>query len=344
MIPEQAWELVPNEMPGDIEKWVISFAGAAELSERERRAYAWANYLLSRVDGRVISTAVLGLLIPNGNPDKYVLADISAGFIPFPKAVMGLSNTTPRQARMGHGVRFVEADESNYAFGVVIGVQSVARSSEDNAETSAELSQMVSIDNFPVVAEYRRIVEGAPPHPIGVVSACYAKPRSSKRFIGPPWANGVVIARHVLGSLGFSTGTMVPMRTGLSIPVVDIDGTTTIDAAILDCATIPHGTSPLALTAAVAPGTNVDIRTATGKFSAQALRIYEDPHYYGNRMSHRVFIDNVGISGDSGSLVARTSHLDAVGLYMGSAGGSPPEGLVQSMRQVVQYFDVDLFD
>jgi hypothetical protein len=343
MIPEQAWGLVPNEIPAELEEWVLSFADAAEFSERERRAYAWANYLLSRLDGRVVSTAVLGLLIPSGDFKAYEVVDISAGFIPYSGSSGELGNGIARQLRMSYNVPSVMTYEGSYAFGVVIGVQSAAPTSEENLGSGTELSQLVAIDNFPVVAEYRRLVESAPPNPMGVVSACYAKPRLSKRFFGPSWSNGIIIARHVLGNLGFSPGTLVPMRSGISIPVVDIDGATTIDAAILDCVASPT-VSPLSLPAAVAPSTTVDIRTATGSFSAQVLRIYEDPHYYGNMMSHRAFIDKVGISGDSGSLVVRTSHLDAVGLYMGSTGGLPAEGIVQSMRQVVQYFDVDLFD
>jgi hypothetical protein len=129
------------------------------------------------------------------------------------------------------------------------------------------------------------------------------------------------------------------------MPVVDIDtGASTIDAAILDCGSLPAYVSSLPLAPAVAPGCAVDVITSGAPFNATVLTINDHPSYFGNLVAHRVFVDAVGASGDSGSLVVTRNPRHAVGLYMGSTGGHSPEGLVQSMRQVVQYFDVDLHD
>ena len=344
MIPDQAWQLVPDNLPVEIEPWVTNFAARAEFTPRETAAYVWATHLLRQLNGQVISTAVLGLLIPSGEPTEYEIIDISAGFIPYSKSG-GSGSTTPRELRLAYPVPSVAADDYNYSFGVVIGLRLLVAKTKEEPRVTPDLSQLVALSGgFPVVAEYRQVLESAPPHPTGVTSACYAKPRSSKRFAGPLWNGGILIARHVLGNLGFSPGTLVPMRSGALLTVADIDAATTIDAAILDCGTVPTGSAPLALAPAVSVGTTVQIRTVGGGFSAQVLRIYEHQSYYGNMMSHRLFTDAVGVPGDSGSLVTRASHLDAAGLYMGSTQGSPPEGIVQSMRQVVQYFDLDLFD
>jgi len=129
------------------------------------------------------------------------------------------------------------------------------------------------------------------------------------------------------------------MASGISFPVVDIDDGTTIDAAILDCGIVPASALPLRLAPAVPPGASVNVRTSSGGFSAQVLRINDHPCYYGNMVAHRVFLDTVSSKGNSGSLVTRIPHGDAAGVYMGSTGGSVPEGLAQSMRQVVKYFE-----
>lgn len=136
------------------------------------------------------------------------------------------------------------------------------------------------------------------------------------------------------------------MSSGAQMQLVDVDQfATTIDAAILDCGTIPAASAPLALAAAVAPGTKVTVRALASAFSTDVLRISDHPSYFGNMVAHRCFTDNYGVSGDSGSLVSTHALQQAVGVYMGSTPPGPSaEGIVQSMRQVVAYFDVDLYD
>ena len=61
-------------------------------------------------------------------------------------------------------------------------------------------------------------------------------------------------------------------------------------------------------------------------------------------ISHRTFIDHYGVVGDSGSLVTEPGNNEAVGIYIGKTPGVSGEGLVQSMQQVANYFEIDLYD
>jgi hypothetical protein len=69
----------------------------------------------------------------------------------------------------------------------------------------------------------------------------------------------------------------------------------------------------------------------------------DDPNYFGNMVAHRAFLDKYGVSGDSGALVTEQSTGDAVGVYIGQTAGPPIEGLVQLMRQVTKYFEIELY-
>ncbi|HEX7152218.1 MAG TPA: hypothetical protein VF618_12090 [Thermoanaerobaculia bacterium] len=343
MIPDQAWEVVPPNLPTDVRPWVLRFAEQAELGPRETRSYAWSMHLLGRLNDQAITTAITGVLTTEQGPRQVEITDVTAGFIPFERLVHNPKRSL-RGARMELAVPTADSDGRSFTFGIVIGITPPEETDERRAGEDVVPSQVVSIDGFPVVVEYRRIDYTAPPNPVGATATCFAKPRANKRFFGPTWSAGVVIARHSLKKLGFSTGIAVPMTSGTSYAVVDIDSSTTIDAAILDCGTMPPHARPLTIAAAVASGANVNVRTVTSNFSAQVLRINDHPSYYGNLIAHRLFLDTVGVKGDSGSLVVRSPHGDSAGLYMGNTGGAVPEGLVQSMRQISNYFEVDLFD
>ena len=344
MIPEIAWDLIPDDDPSNGPSWATNVADSAALGKRERRAYLWSMRLLDQVYGRGVSTAISG--IGNWPSEAPLILDITAGFIPFNSITVGGTDAWRRLRLQNHrsSSPVVHDGKSaiSYSFGVVIGVAATGREARD-----PDISQFISLDgDFPVVAEIRANEWQAPPHPLGVTSTCFAVPRASKRFFGPIWSCGVVIARHVLSGLGYSTGINVPMANGNSYPVADIDtDATTIDAAILDVGSKPVGLNPLLLATAIAPGTNIDVITKSSVLGGQVLRINDHPHYFGNMMAHRIFVDQIGRPGDSGSLVQRTApHCDAAGLYMGSAGLVPPEGIVQSLRQVVNYFDIDLLN
>jgi hypothetical protein len=288
-------------------------------------------------------TAAMGLAGVRQSKTPPLVVDVSAGFIPYSlesKDDMG----TMRRTRLQYDAPSIEENGTGYSFGVVIGLQPP---NEPNRRRDAfELpSQLLNIAGFPVLVEYRDVTLAAPPLPSGATSACYVKPRTSKRFFGPMWTGGIVIARHSLAGIGFKPGVAVPMLPAGSLSVADVDGTTVIDAAILDCGAIPSSARPLMLAAAVAPGQRTTVRAVSGTFAADVLRVNDHPTYYGNLVAHRVFLDKIGVAGDSGSLVAtRAPRSECVGLYMGTTGGSSPEGIVQSMRQVVHYFDVELYD
>lgn len=344
MIPEEAWSLIPEYLPSDLNPWVPRLVEQAAFDSRQARAYSWAMHLLSQLTNRVATTAIMGLPTVQRSPFPPVISDISAGFIPFSLEASD-SFSALRRRRLQYDAPFVQQGGFGYSFGLVIGLQQEEKRTKDPEPDDQRPSQLLNITGFPVLVEYRQITYAAPPSPLGAASACYAKPRTSKRFYGPAWTSGIVIARHSLSSVGFTTGVSVPMVPAGSLSVADIDGSTVIDAAILDCGTLPLSAGPLSLASAVAPGSSVAVRAHSGNFSATVLRVNDHPSYYGNLVAHRVFLDAVGITGDSGSLVMSSAPSpDCVGLYMGSTSGSFAEGIVQSMRQVVNYFDIDLYD
>jgi hypothetical protein len=301
-------------------------------------------HLLDRLDGFAVQTAILGLpgVMRSASPPRVV--DVSAGFIRFSNESSKIPDAM-RRTRIRYDAQSVSDLDAAYSFGVVVGIARDADSRDASLRDDLLPSQLIGIDQFPVVAEFREISYAAPPRPSGACAACYAVPRTSKRFFGRAWRGGVVVARHSLASVGFVPGSSVPMASGAALSLVDIDVSDVIDAAVLDCGLVPAGATGLPLAPAVAPGSPVSVRAASGSFAADVLLINDHPKYYGNLLGHRIFIDSVGSLGDSGALATRTvPHSDGVGMYMGTTGGAMPEGVLQSMRQVVNYFDVDLYD
>jgi hypothetical protein len=325
MIPEEAWSLVPKEKPPGTTDSQLVAAERAQLDARQTQAYLWALYLLATLRRTPLRVSYPGVYLNLASPP---VIDISAGFIPFFKESPLMNSPWIT------GASLVTKGDQNFSFGLVIGI-------DENTPWVVPFDILVR--DFPIIVVQRRIKYHAPPHPASVSSACYVRPGITSS--GAMWSNGILIARHVLSSVGFAIGASVPMATGRTLSVADLDGNTNIDAAILDCGTLPSSASSLKLSGAHAPGTRVTVRTANhGSFSADILRICDDPKYFGNMISHRVFIDHAGVSGDSGSLVSTQSTNEAIGIYIGETGASPNEGIVQSMRQVVKYFDIDLYD
>jgi hypothetical protein len=346
MIPEIAWKLVPEEFPPATPRWVENSAAAADFDFKLARAYAWAMHLLSRLPTETASALLDDANVPDPSREFYI-ADISAGFIPYDERAEHPTETA-RAARLQRGGPSIAiGDGERYSFGVVIGI---ARSEGDREPGPLyRPTRFVDIGEFPVIVEPRDIVGHAPPNPAGATSSCYARPRRSKRFYGPPWSDGIIVARHVLSPVGYALGTSVSMTTGQAMAVADIDEhASTIDAAILDCGSISPYAAQLPLAQAVAPGSVLAVRAQQTPFSAQVLRINDHPAYFGNMISHRIFLDTAGRRGDSGALVQTPGSAyatrAAAGVYIGSTGGRTPEGMVQSMRQVVEYFDIELYD
>ena len=329
MIPEAAWNLVPESLPINPPPWALAFAEQSNFSPREFRAYVWAMHLL-RLQNFELSFEDDGpfTLMPGSG-----ILDVTAGFVPFreeDERAMSIRKS---------GVPTVRIEGIDYAFGIVVGHVHTEFPVTARRIVNAEIA-------FLLLFEKRNIVLQSPPHPMGVVSTCYAKPRYGKRYFGPHWSDGIITARHTLSAVGFSAGVSVPMSSGTSCKVADIDPGTTIDAVILDCGTVPSAASLLPMATATAPGSKIEIRTASRILTGQALRVFDHPTSFSIMFGHRVFIDVVGVVGDSGSLVRSSGSLDAIGIYMGTTGSKKgvAEGIVQSIRQVVEYFEVELLD
>lgn len=347
MIDEIAWELVPPSMPDNLPLWVTPALDQADIvEERVRRAYGWAHRLLDQFSNGPGLITVITASVANSGLES--VEDVSAGFIPFRKRKAERALGTREQYISAHpGVPIVEAAEVNYSFGIVIGV---AAKNLDGGETNfiREPGAFVTLDGgFPVIVERREIDQQGPPSPSGsATSTCYATPRAGKKYYsGITWTDGIIVARHVLKGIGTTAGTSVPMSGGTSSTVVDIDGSTTIDAAILDAGPtgIPSTATDLHVSTVSPIGKDVTVRGQHSSFTAEILRVMDDPNYFGNMVAHRVFLDDFGSSGDSGGLTTLNSSSDAIGLYIGNT-PSPKEGLVQSMKQVCEYFEVDLKD
>ena len=345
MIHENAWELLPDYPPDDVAPWVNPALDAAGVDDqRHRMAYCWAHALLSAIDGPTIRTVLTADL---GGSPQVEIADISAGFIPFHEVIPDTPGNREQQLALLPDAHSVQGEDIRYSFGIVIGISGVTPSDAELTFASG-LGMLVSpYDMFPIILE-RRVVEDAQPvHPAGnATSTCFARPRSNKRYYCGVWTDGILLARHVLQGVGTSPGTAVSMQGGATSTIVDIDQSTNIDAAIIDATSIggiPPQASPIALASAAPPGGTVTVRGKNASFTAAILRVMDDSRYFGNMVAHRVFIDAYGVQGDSGALVTSAAS-DAVGLYMGKTGGAVSEGLLQSIRQVCEYFQVDLLD
>jgi hypothetical protein len=362
MIPEAAWNLVPEVFPTDTDPWVLLAIHQTALSERQARAYAWAHTMLRSVRDSEPPRIVPGLQDYLSRRGNYRIADITAGFIPFGE-IEDMTRSGTRQSIFQQGfhlgsrlpdIGFWAMDEGRrWSFGVVIGVESTIdnRYPEDRSPPP-DLSNFGRTirgagPTFLVVVERREVAYDAPPNPVGsATSACYVRPRPGKHYYnGVLWTEGILTARHVLVPTATAPGTQVTMASTppTQTTVADIDAATTIDAVILDSGvnSIPQNAMPLSLVSAVAPGLQVTVHGAQTQFTADILRVMDDPVYFGNMVAHRAFIDAYGSRGDSGALASGPNR-EAVGIYIGKDGG-PREGLLQLMRQVTKYFEVDLY-
>jgi hypothetical protein len=354
MIPEAAWALVPESRPSDIESWETIAVVQTGLDRRQERAYLWAHAILRSAR----ASGILPSLESYWNASGARVADISAGFIPFGK-IEDINLSGQRQSlyhqlskATAHLPDKIWAQEGSdrWAFGLVIGLEFPDGGPSGEARPFAlpVLGPVVPVGGRPflVIVEWREVVLDKPSNPSGAAtSACYVRARSGKRYYsGTKYTDGILVARHVLVPSYTTAGASVPMATTPSstATVADIDSATTIDAAVLDDGnSMPSGAKLVSLVAAVAPGLHVTVDGSVTKFTADVLRVMDDPNYFGNMAAHRAFIDNHGKKGDSGALTSDTSG-DAVGLYIGST-KAPIEGIVQLMRQVTTYFEIDLY-
>ena len=345
MIHENAWQLLPDELPPDLPMWINPALDAGRVEDqRLRLAYGWAHKLLSQINEGVINTVLTGGI---GGTTIFEITDISAGFIPFREGVPDEPGSREQHLAVHANAPEVYGDDFKYSFGVIIGISGVASSDDDITFISEPAAFVTLYDRFPVILERRMVEDAQPIHPAGnATSTCFVKPQAIKRYYCGTWMEGILVARHVLHALGTSLGTYVSMENGKMSTIVEIDRSASIDAAILDATPmggIPTTASPIVPPSAMPPGTKVTVRGRYGSFNADILRVMDDSRYFGNLVAHRIFIDAHGVKGDSGAL-ATTSSNDAVGLYIGKIGGAVSEGLLQSMRQVCEYFQIDLLD
>lgn len=327
MISEDLWTLLPDDLPPNFPSWVEWFGGQSNFSQREFRSYAWAMFLIEA-----------------SNPFRFIdqegrraYADVSAGFIPF-----DLRDERGPRARLRDVSRSVRIKDMGYTFGLVVGVDPAIWERFASPNVPTTITGDPRVQGFPLVIEPREVQVSSPPDPVGARASCYVAPQMNKRFYGPKWSAGIVMARHSLANLGFNLGTIVNMTDGGNYPVCDVDADTTIDAAIVDCGSLPPGAIPLPITTAVAPGSTVRLHLNSGATNASVLRVHDHPHYFGNAIAHRIFTDTHGKVGDSGCIVTDVNTHHAAGTYIGNT-NAPYEGLVQSFRQISKYFEVDLF-
>jgi hypothetical protein len=359
---EIAWRVVPEEPPPEIQPWVEYSLRETKLERRVVMAYLWANRLLQSAafPSPAINNAMYAAF-ELSVWSHYEIADISAGFIPIQAgnetAFNQRSRYLPSIRDTRHLTPSAETKDLYWTFGIVVGLRPLFRENGRRAQLieRQQIREFRDVDGFPVICELRIedpdekgafVRQHAPAHPAGAAtSACYVKPIAGKRFYGPLWSDGILIARHVLGGSAVM-GTHVTMVSGGSLPVADIDsGSSNIDAAVLDAGAgaIPAGTVLRPIYPAIAPGLTVDVAGSHTTFTATVLRVMDDSKYFGNTVAHRAFLDKHGVSGDSGALVTGQATGDAIGLYIAQVPGPPDEGLVQLMRQVTKYFDVELY-
>ena len=329
MIPEKAWDLIPEQI--NAADWALRIADRNELTGNSRKAYLQATSLISQFLDYFEERNYL----PTSFLERFRILDLSAGFIP---------NYYERSGVIRENRNFDFAEYDDFAFGVIIGVDG------RHMDQDWLYGEFGGNGIFPYIIEPRNISYDSPPSIIGpsmAVSSCYVKPKPGKTFYyHPTWSSGILTVRHAFKP-SYSIGTSVSLAGGTSMQVVEIDQhSSTIDAAILDCKTLPSGISTVPVVAGLAPGDSVNVRTSLSSFSANVLRIFEHPSSYNSLFGHRVFIDSIGVPGDSGSLVTRTKNgqKEAVGIYMGHTGTFPDEGVTQSMRQITNSFELEIYD
>lgn len=324
MIPELAWDLIPEKI--EAPEWALRVAEKSNLEGRQLRAYLLATQLISNFldrfeDNNYLLTHYF---------ERFRVVDISAGFIP---------NYSQRRKQ---DIDFSKYE--NYAFGLVIGVDV-----DYYQENSYPFGEFGGQGIYPFILEPRKIEYHNKPNitsPSSAVSSCFVKPKSGKTFYySNPWSSGILSVRHAFGP-NYQLGTNVFLSDGTQSSVVEIDQySSNIDAAIIDYTNLPTNLTQISLASAVAPGDNIAIKTSLSQFNATVLRIFEHPSSYSSLFGHRIFIDNIGVAGDSGSLATKSNGIcdEAVGVYIGCLKITPDEGIIQSMRQITNAFELEIY-
>jgi hypothetical protein len=324
MIPEVAWDLIPEKI--EAPEWALRIAEKSNLEGRQLRAYLFATELISNFLDRFEERNYL----LTHYFERFRVVDISAGFIP---------NYTQRRKQ---DIDFSKYE--NFAFGLVIGVDV-----DYYEENNYPFGEFGGRGITPFILEPRKIEYHNQPNitsPSSAVSSCFVKAKSGKTFYyNNPWTSGILSVRHAFGP-NYQLGTNVLLSDGTQSTVVEIDQySSNIDAAIIDYKNLPINLAPITLATPVAPGDNITVKTSSSQFNATVLRIFEHPSSYSSLFGHRIFIDNTGVPGDSGSLAIKSNGNcdEAVGIYLGCLRINPDEGIIQSMRQITSAFELEIY-
>ncbi len=373
MLPEQAWGLVPETMPERIPRSAARLLDAPESNERpgrELRSFAWAESLQARFQRRMVEGDPFDVWrrervwVPGrsrrgprtlGEVMAASPVDLRAGFLVLPARLNTYHARGPRLRlgelpRLPKGVMSVpHSDGGALTFGVVVEVD-VSEWADDFDLTYYLLVDTLGDEgdrgSFPVFLRLACPRPSAPPHPTGQASAaCWVVPR---RPAPSSWSLGILTARHVLPSSSQYRGAPIRWVDEAGdlalVKVADIAGNSMIDAAVLEAT--PFGPAirlggQLPVQALTAPGQTVRLELGSGTVSASVLEVTPCMGgYLGQLVADRILVDTAGVHGDSGALVSDAHGQLAVGLYVASV--PPGHGLLQTMRQVSTYFDLDL--
>lgn len=324
MIPEVAWDLIPEKI--EAPEWALRIAEKSNLEGRQLRAYLFATELISYFLDRFEKEAYL----LNHYFERFRVVDISAGFIP--------NYSKRRRQEMNF------SSYEDYAFGLIIGVDA-----DYYYENRYPFGEFGGKGSNPFILEPRKIEYHNKPNitsPSSAVSSCFVKPKSGKTFYySNPWTSGILSVRHAFGPT-YQLGTNVILSDGTQSSVVEIDQySSNIDAAIIEFKNLPSNLTPINLASPVAPGDSITVKTSLSQFNATVLRIFEHPSSFSSLFGHRIFIDNTGVQGDSGSLATKSNGIcdEAVGVYLGCLKINPDEGIIQSMRQITNAFELEIY-
>jgi hypothetical protein len=328
MIPNAAWNLIPKII--NAPEWALRVAEKSNMKGRQLKAYLFATELISGFLDRFEDKQYLD----THYFERFRVVDISAGFIP---------NYSKRRRQ---DINFSKYE--NYAFGLVIGVD-VDYYDETTYPFGEFGGKGMGSITYPFILEPRKIEYHNKPNittPSIAVSSCFVKPKTGKTFYYTnPWNSGILSVRHAFGP-NYQLGTNVFLSDGTQSSIVEIDQySSNIDAAIIEYPNLPNNLKSISLASSIAPGDNITVITSSNKFNATVLRIFEHPSSYSSLFGHRIFIDNTGFQGDSGSLAVKNNQNtnEAVGVYMGCLKINPDEGILQSMRQITNAFELDIY-
>lgn len=228
-----------------------------------------------------------------------------------------------------------------FSFGITLNISSIVEHFQE--VRTLQINDMV----IPVVINYGTFEpHGLPTHPNNGTGTCWVK----NNKLNESWENGILTCRHTLDTFVLGDPINLYPSNDYAAPtngtLADKD-ICTIDAAIvkIDAQEFPNKLRHLPICSAVSPGQSFSFKGRKSSGTGTVLRVFQHPNYVGNLFGQRIFIDCVGIPGDSGSLIIDSVNRDGLGIYMGSVpdGSGGHEGVCQHLYQAASYFDFSTF-